>query len=74
MLLDMNLLYIHSVYKVLKEALNLTVLCLFLCYSTAYLPLLYNYHKVVSSRQFWLVGHTKIFRRLMKGKYDAYVL
>ena len=32
------------------------------------------YRKVVSSRLSWLVAHPRIFRRLMKGKFDPYVL
>ena len=31
------------------------------------------YHKVVSSSTSWLVAHFQIFRRLMKGKFEAYV-
>ena len=34
----------------------------------------YNYRKVASSSLSWLVAHFQIFRRLMKGKFDAYVL
>ena len=33
-----------------------------------------EYRKVESSRPSWLVAHFQIFRRLMKGKFDAYVL
>ena len=33
-----------------------------------------GYHKVKSSKLFWLVAHPGIFRRFMKGKFDAYVL
>ena len=32
------------------------------------------YHKVTSSSMSQLVAHFQIFRRLMKGKFDAYVL
>ena len=32
------------------------------------------YRKVASSRLSQLVAHPRIFRRLMKGKFDAYVL
>ena len=32
------------------------------------------YRKVASSSLFWLVAHFQIFRRLMKGKFYAYVL
>ena len=32
------------------------------------------YRKVASSRLSWLVAHLRIFRLLMKGKFDAYVL
>ena len=32
------------------------------------------YHKVSNSRPSRLVAHFQIFRRLMKGKFDAYVL
>ena len=32
------------------------------------------YRKVASSRLYRLVAHFQIFRRLMKGKFDAYVL
>ena len=34
----------------------------------------YKYRKVASSRLPWLVAHLSIFRLLMKGKFDAYVL
>ena len=41
-------------------------------------PMLYvykqSYRKVVSSSLSRLVAHFQIFRRLMKGKFDAYVL
>ena len=33
-----------------------------------------TYRKIASSSMSWLVAHTQIFRRLMKGKFDAYVL
>ena len=33
-----------------------------------------KYRKVLSSRLSWLVARIRIFRRLMKGKFDAYVL
>ena len=33
-----------------------------------------NYRKVASSRLLRLAAHFQIFRRLMKGKFDAYVL
>ena len=33
-----------------------------------------NYRKVVSSRLSRLVAHTRIFRRLMKGKFYPYVM
>ena len=33
-----------------------------------------NYRKVAGSSLCWLVAHFQIFRRLMKGKFDAYVL
>ena len=33
-----------------------------------------NYRKVASSRLSRLVAHFQIFRRLMKGKFDAYGL
>ena len=32
------------------------------------------YRKVASSSMSWLVAHFQIFRRLMKGKFDACVL
>ena len=32
------------------------------------------YRKVASSRLSWLVAHPRIFRRLMKGKFDPDVL
>ena len=32
------------------------------------------YRKVASSSLSWLLAHFQIFRRLMKGKFDAYVL
>ena len=32
------------------------------------------YHKVENCSLSWLVAHFQIFRRLMKGKFDAYVL
>ena len=32
------------------------------------------YRKVASSRLSRLIAHPRIFRRLMKGKFDAYVL
>ena len=35
---------------------------------------IFKYRKVASSRLSWLVAHIRIFRRLMKGKFDAYVL
>ena len=35
---------------------------------------LFSYRKVENSSLFWLVTHFQIFRRLMKGKFDAYVL
>ena len=34
----------------------------------------YTYRKVASSRLSRLVAHSRIFRRLMKGKFEAYVL
>ena len=34
----------------------------------------YNYCKIASSRLSWLVALIRIFRRLMNGKFDAYVL
>ena len=37
-------------------------------------PLALKYHKVASSRLFWLVALPRIFRMLMKGKFYAYVL
>ena len=33
-----------------------------------------EYRKVASSSMSRLVAHIQIFRRLMKGKFDAYVL
>ena len=33
-----------------------------------------TYRKVASSSLSWLVAHFQIFRRLMKGKFDAYAL
>ena len=33
-----------------------------------------TYRKIASSSMSWLVAHIQIFRRLMKGKFDAYVL
>ena len=33
-----------------------------------------EYRKVASSSMPWIVEHYQIFRRLMKGKFDAYVL
>ena len=33
-----------------------------------------TYHKIASSSMSWLVAHIQIFSRLMKGKFDAYVL
>ena len=33
-----------------------------------------NYRKVASSSLSWLVAHFQIFRRLMKGKFDTYIL
>ena len=36
--------------------------------------LINGYRKVVSSSLSRLVAHFQIFRRLMKGKFDAYVL
>ena len=33
-----------------------------------------TYRKVTSSRLSWLVAHPRVFRRLIKWKFDAYVL
>ena len=33
-----------------------------------------KYCKDASSRPSWVVAHPMVFRRLMKGKFDAYVL
>ena len=33
-----------------------------------------TYRKIASSSMSWLVAHSQIFSRLMKGKFDAYVL
>ena len=33
-----------------------------------------KYRKDASSRLSWLLAHPIVFRRLMKGKFDAYVL
>ena len=38
------------------------------------MQVLHKYRKVASSSLSWLVAHFQIFRRLMKGKFDAYVL
>ena len=35
---------------------------------------MHNYRKVTSSRLFWLVAHTRIFRLFMKREINAYVL
>ena len=32
-----------------------------------------SYHIVASSSMSWLVAHFQTFRRLMKGKFDAYL-
>ena len=34
----------------------------------------HNYRKVASSKLSWLVAHPMVFRLLMKGKFDPYVL
>ena len=39
-----------------------------------FLNVLLTYRKVASSSMSWLVAHLRIFRMLMKGKFDAYVL
>ena len=43
-------------------------------FSKAELEIKLSYRKVTSSRLSWLVAHFHIFRLLMKGNFDAYVL
>ena len=58
-----------------KKSGDMTGRCLRSVSSTYFFSVsFYTYRKVASSSMSWLVAHFQIFRRLKKGKFDAYVL
>ena len=60
-----------------KITVTLIMISLHVCHNTTDVKKLMEdyvrYRKVASSRLSWLVALPRIFRRLMKGKFDAYI-